>query len=230
MWEEKETVSWSAFRTSGIVFATISVPKVGGCGEVQFSQGAKAVGTVIAIPEKSLNACPAAAESDAPSWSGFDRAAISTSIVVAVVLRFWRLGSPSEPVYDETKVLTQAQSFLHGWRPPYSSHPPFGKLVVALSVRLFGDSPWGWRAVNALIGTALVPITYLLARRLFRSSLAASIAALLLLCEGMFLIASRLAMINIVYITTGAWAYLMLCASSMTLGLERGESSWQLWA
>ena len=132
IWEEKETLSWSAFRTSGIVFATISVPKVGGCGEVQFSQGAKAVGTVIAIPEKSLNACPAAAESDAPSWSGFDSAAISTSIVVAAVLRFWRLGSPSEPVYDETKVLTQAQSFLHGWRPPYSSHPPFGKLVVAL--------------------------------------------------------------------------------------------------
>jgi dolichyl-phosphate-mannose-protein mannosyltransferase len=143
-------------------------------------------------------------------WSGFDSAAISVSIVVAAVLRFWRLGSPSEPVYDETKVLTQAQSFLHGWRPPYSSHPPFGKLVVALSVRLFGDSPWGWRGADALIGTALVPITYLLARRLFRSRLAASIAAGLLLCEGMFLIASRLAMINIVYITTGAWAYLVL--------------------
>src|SRR5277367_5213584 len=151
---------------------------------------------------KSLNDYSAATESDALSWSGFDSAAISTSIVVAAVLRFWRLGSPSEPVYDETKVLTQAQSFLHGWRPPYSSHPPFGKLVVALSVRLFGDCPWGWRAANALIGTALVPITYLLARRLFRSRLAASIAAGLLLCEGMFLIASRLAMINIVYITT----------------------------
>ena len=32
--EEKETLSWSAFQTSGIVFATISVPKVGGGGEV----------------------------------------------------------------------------------------------------------------------------------------------------------------------------------------------------
>jgi dolichyl-phosphate-mannose--protein O-mannosyl transferase len=99
---------------------------------------------------------------------------------------------------------------LRGWRPPYSTHPPFGKLVVALGVRLFGDCPWGWRAANALIGAALAPITYLLARKLFRSRLAASIAAILLLCEGMFLVASRLAMINIVYITTGAGAYLML--------------------
>ena len=127
-----------------------------------------------------------------------------------MALRFWQLGSPSEPVYDETKVLTQAQSFLQGWRPPYSSHPPAAKLVVALSVSLFGNFPWGWRAANALIGTTLVPITYLLARRLFHSRVAASIAAVLLLCEGMFLVASRLAMINIVYITSGAWAYLML--------------------
>jgi dolichyl-phosphate-mannose-protein mannosyltransferase len=94
--------------------------------------------------------------------------------------------------------------------PPYSTHPPLGKLVVALSVWLFGDFPWGWRAANALLGTALVPITYLLARRLFRSKLAASIAASLLLCDGMFLVASREAMINIVYITLGAWAYLVL--------------------
>src|SRR5271170_1835610 len=145
-----------------------------------------------------------------PSWSGFDSAAISASIVVATALRFWHLGSPSEPVYDEIKVLTQAQSFLHGWRPPYSSHPPAGKLLVALGVSLLGNCPWGWRAANALIGAALVPITYLLARRLFRSKVAASIAAGLILCDGMFLVASRLAMINIVYITIGAAAYLVL--------------------
>ena len=76
-----------------------------------------------------------------------------------------------------------------------------------------------------------MPITYLLARRFFRSRLAASIAAVLLLCDGMFLIASRLAMINIVYITTGAWAYLMLwCFVQNPRRLERSESSWRLWA
>ena len=116
-----------------------------------------------------------------PSWSVFDSGAISASIVVATAMRFWHLGRPAEPVYDETKVLTQAQAFLHGWRPPYSSHPPLGKLIVALSVTLFGNDPWGWRAANAILGSALVPITYLLARRLFRSRLAASIAAVLLL-------------------------------------------------
>jgi dolichyl-phosphate-mannose-protein mannosyltransferase len=135
---------------------------------------------------------------------------ISASIVIATGLRFWHLGTPSEPVYDETKVLRQAHSFLRGWPPPYSSHPPLGKLLVSLSVYLFGNCPWGWRAANALLGTALVPITYLLARRLFRSRLAASFAATLLLCDGMFLVASRVAMINIAYVTWGAWAYLIL--------------------
>jgi len=145
-----------------------------------------------------------------PSWSLVDSAAISLSMVVAAALRFWHLGTPAEPIYDETKVLNQAQSFLHGWAPPFSSHPPGGKLLVALSVFLFGNIPWGWRAANALMGTALVPITYLLARRLFRSKLAAAVAAALLLCEGMLLVASRLAMINAAYVTLGAGAYLML--------------------
>jgi dolichyl-phosphate-mannose--protein O-mannosyl transferase len=143
-------------------------------------------------------------------WSHVDSAAVSAATVLAAALRFWHLGRPAEPVYDETKVLSQAQSFLHGWRPPYSTHPPAAKLLLALSVSLFGNYPWGWRAANALVGTALIPITYLLARRLFRSRLTACIAVGLLLCDGMVLVTSRLAMINALYITVAAWAYLIL--------------------
>src|SRR5208282_3875030 len=117
----------------------------------------------ITTAAKSFPAWPRDAKVGSLSWTVFDSAVISASIVVATALRFWRLGSPAEPVYDETKVLTQAQSYLHGWRPPYSSHPPAAKMLVALSVSLFGNYPWGWRAANALMGTALVPITYLLA-------------------------------------------------------------------
>ncbi len=145
-----------------------------------------------------------------PPWSRLDSATISAATVIAAALRFWHLGSPAEPVYDETRVLRQAHAFLNGWAPPYSTHPPAGKMVVALSVSLFGNSPWGWRAANALVGTALVPLTYLLARRLFLSRFGASIAAGLILCEGFYLVASRLAMINIVYVTSSACAYLFL--------------------
>lgn len=147
---------------------------------------------------------------DPPAWSRVDNIAISASTILAAALRFWHLGTPAEPVYDETRVLRQAHAFLNGWPPPYSTHPPAGKLVVALSLSLFGNSPWAWRAANALVGTALVPVTYLLARRLFRSRFGASIAAGLILCEGFYLVASRLAMINIVYVTSSACAYLFL--------------------
>ena len=65
-------------------------------------------------------------------------------------------------------------------------------------------------SLSAIIGTALIPITYLLARRLFCSRGAAVLGAALVLCEGMFLVYSRLALINIAYITFGAAAYLVL--------------------
>ncbi len=145
-----------------------------------------------------------------PPWSLVDGIALSTLVVIATALRFWRLGTPAEIVYDEGTVVNQAEAFMAGRIPRLSTHPPVGKLLVALSIWLFGDYPWGWRALNAFVGTALVAGTYLLGRKLFSSRLAASLAGGIILCDGMFLVASRLAMINIVYITLTAWAYLTL--------------------
>ncbi len=147
---------------------------------------------------------------EAPPWSRADTTTLSILLILAAIARFWRLGIPGQPVYDEKTVLRQAGSYLRGWPFFLSMHPPLGKLLVAFSVGIFGDHPWSWRFVNASIGTGLVAITYLLARRMFKSRVAAAIAGVLILCEGIFLVASRMAMINIVYVTLAAWAYLML--------------------
>ena len=56
----------------------------------------------------------------------------------------------------------------------------------------------------------MVGITYLLGRRMFVSRLAATLAALLLVCDGLFLVNSRTALHDIFYVTFGALSYLML--------------------
>ncbi|HVN64380.1 MAG TPA: phospholipid carrier-dependent glycosyltransferase, partial [Candidatus Binataceae bacterium] len=92
-------------------------------------------------------------------------------IVTAVgfVLRIWRLDAPPNPVYDENTVLQQAGSYARGWPYFLSLQPPLAKLIVAGSVRIFGNNPWGWRIPSVFMGTALIPLAYAIALRALKS-------------------------------------------------------------
>jgi hypothetical protein len=144
-----------------------------------------------------------------PPWERLDTIIIGALLIVALFLRFYRIGHPNDIVFDEVHFVGQARHYLHG-EDFLDPHPPLAKLLIALSIMIFGDHAWAWRIPNALIGTALVAITYLLGRRMFNSRLAASLAGLFVLCDGMFVVDSRIAVLDIVYVTFGAWAFLLL--------------------
>ncbi len=159
-------------------------------------------------------AAPAAASSDtvttAPlAWLRIDTVIVALLISAAAVTRLWSLGHPGEIVFDEVHFVTQARHYLSG-EAFLDPHPPLAKLVIASGICLFGDEPWSWRIGNAVIGIALVAITYLLGRRITRSRLAGGLAGAFVLCDGMFLVDSRIAVIDIVYITLAALSYLLL--------------------
>ncbi len=163
-------------------------------------------------------------EASPPPWTSFDTVAIGALLVAALGAHFWRLGVPNMLVYDEHIYVAEAYQYLRG-EAFFEIHPPFAILLIVACAKLFGCHSWSWRVANALIGSALIPITYLLARRMFYSRGAATLAAVLLLCEGMFLQYSRLALINIVYLTMGAAAYLILFRLMQTRGL-RDRRGW----
>jgi Gpi18-like mannosyltransferase/4-amino-4-deoxy-L-arabinose transferase-like glycosyltransferase len=144
-----------------------------------------------------------------PGWSRADTTIVAVLIAAAAVTRLWNLGHPGEIVFDEVHFVTQARHYLHD-EVFLDPHPPLAKLVIAAGIWIFGDQPWSWRVGNALIGVALVAITYLLGRRMLRSRLAGGLASAFILGDGMFLIDSRIAVIDIVYITLAALAYLLL--------------------
>ncbi len=152
---------------------------------------------------------PGYANLQPPPWSRFDTIAISALVIAAIFAHFWRIGIPDSLVYDEHIYVEEAYKYLRG-ESFFEVHPPLGILLIVAGIKLFGCHSWSWRVANATIGTALIPITYLLTRRMFYSRGAAMLAGLLLLCEGMFLEYSRLALINIVYLTLGAAAFLLL--------------------
>ena len=155
------------------------------------------------------------AEIVAPAWSRVDTLIVVGLLIAAGTTRFWHLGHPAEIVFDEVHFVAQGRHYLHG-ESFLDPHPPLAKLVIAAGIWMFGDHPWSWRVGNATIGTALVGITYLLGRRVSGSRLAATLAAGFIMCDGMYLVDSRIAVIDIVYLTCAATAYLLFFKFAQT--------------
>ncbi len=155
------------------------------------------------------------APASAPPWITTDTIIVSILLIAAAITRFWNLAHPSEIVFDEVHFVAQGRHYLHG-ESFLDPHPPLAKLVISLGILLFGDNPFGWRVGNATIGTALVGITYLLGRRMLGSRLVGAIAGAIILCDGMYLVDSHYAVIDIVYLTCAAVAYLLFFKFAQT--------------
>lgn len=112
-------------------------------------------------------------------------------------IRYWY---PPERYFDEVYYPRSAVEYLT-WSPQYEwTHPPLTKLLIALSMLLFGgvhsplgNTGYGWRLLNVVVGAALVYLLYVFAKRITGSSVFASIAAALLLFDGFHFTQSRIA-------------------------------------
>jgi dolichyl-phosphate-mannose-protein mannosyltransferase len=142
-------------------------------------------------------------------WLRTDTIAFLALVATAAALRFWQIGHPAEIVFDEVHFVGQARHYIRG-EPFLDPHPPIAKLLIAAAILIFGDHPSSWRLSNALLGTVMVAVTYLVGRRMFRSRLAAALAAGLVALDGFFIVDSRIGCIDIVYLTLAAMAYLLL--------------------
>jgi dolichyl-phosphate-mannose-protein mannosyltransferase len=149
--------------------------------------------------------------------------------LVAAVIRFVRLNHPPTIVpLDETYYAPNSFGYMcHGAdmsfadnTPPFTCdklepvfvvHPPAGKLLMSVGIRIFGYNAFGWRSMAALFGSLSVLVIYLIARRLWGSRWLAAAAAVLLGVEGLQFVQSRLAMLDIFlsfFILLGVWLLL----------------------
>jgi dolichyl-phosphate-mannose-protein mannosyltransferase len=127
-------------------------------------------------------------------------------ILVSALLRFVRLSEPAELVFDETYYAKDA--CLYAGQTPEDCmllqeteqsyvHPPLGKWLIAVGIKLFGFSSFGWRFMAAVFGTGLVVVVFLLTRQLFHDLWTAGIAGLLVATDFLMLVQSRIAMLDI---------------------------------
>ena len=161
------------------------------------------------------------------------RLALIGIILTAAYLRFFNLGSPKELVFDEVYYVNGAQDYLRdgvetaAGKAEFVVHPPIGKWMIALGIKIFGDDPFGWRFSAALIGTISIFLIYLVARKLFHSEKLGLIAAALMSLDGLHLVMSRTALLDIFLMFFILLSFLALLydrhwLAALSLGLALG--------
>lgn len=99
--------------------------------------------------------------------------------------------------FDEIYHARTAYEHLNGLEPYENTHPPLGKLLIALGIKLFGVNPFGWRIVGTLFGAGMLPIIYALSLRIFGKREYAITASLLFSLDFMHFTLTRIATIDV---------------------------------
>ena len=129
--------------------------------------------------------------------------------VGAVLVRGWRLDRPPSYVFDEVYYVSDALTYLDGGAEISWVHPPLGKWLIAAGIQVLGDTPWGWRIASLLFGVLVVLLTYLLAGRLLGSRWWAAAASALVAADGLQIVQSRTATLD-VFVATFSLAGVLL--------------------
>ena len=152
-------------------------------------------------------------------------------LLLACLLRLYRLDFPNTYVFDEVYHAFTAKEFLLGhiqawewWNTPppgvaYEwTHPPLAKELMALSMFLFNtQDPWAWRLPGVILGVVSIYLLYLVTLRLFQKENLALLVAFLFSLDGLTLVQSRTGMNDIYLITFTLFCLLLFLRKQFVL-------------
>ncbi len=142
---------------------------------------------------------------------------------IALFLRLWQLDKIPYPVFDEIYFAKYAEEYLQG-APTWEGHPPLAKYLIMLGILAFGHNEIGYRIASAIFG-ALVPILVIgLAYRLTYQRNFALLSGVFLLSDGLFIVESRLGLINVFLVAIGLTSQIFLLAGLQQRGELRTKS------
>ena len=143
-----------------------------------------------------------------------------------------RPGYMNSTYFDEIYHARTALEHIENVYPYEITHPPLGKEIIGLGIRLFGMTPFGWRFMGTLFGVLMLPILYVFLKRMTRSSAIAGCATVIFAFDFMHFVQTRIATIDTYsvffillmylfmwrFVSGGKWRYLALSGVFFGLG------------
>ena len=102
--------------------------------------------------------------------------------------------------FDEIYHARTGYEFINGYKVYEWTHPPLGKVFIAAGIKLFGMNPFGWRVVGNIFGIFMIPLFYVMAKKMFGKTWIAFFTAVLFTFDFMHFAQTRISTID-VYVT-----------------------------
>ncbi|MCQ2558336.1 MAG: glycosyltransferase family 39 protein, partial [Oscillospiraceae bacterium] len=116
--------------------------------------------------------------------------------------------------FDEIYHVRTAQEHIQSMAPYEISHPPLGKIILGLGIRMFGLTPFGWRFMGTLFGVGMLPGLYILIKKLFGGKMVPVCGTLVFAFDFMHFAQTRIATIDtygvffIIYMYLFLWLFI----------------------
>ncbi|MBE9207346.1 phospholipid carrier-dependent glycosyltransferase [Nostoc sp. LEGE 06077] len=155
------------------------------------------------------------------------RIGLASIFLLSLALRFWGLDRFNTLVFDEVYYAKFGNNYLTHV-PFFDGHPPLGKYIIAIGIWLGSHvtfvhesfngltgslrSPWDYRWINAFLGSFIPLLNAGIAYQLSSRRSFALIAGLFTAVDGIFIVESRYALINIYIVLFGLlghWLFLL---------------------
>lgn len=137
--------------------------------------------------------------------------------LVGLCARSWHLSLPNSRVFDEVYFPEFASKLLSG-ELIFDTHPPLGKMLIAIGIALFGDNTLGWRVIPWFIGV-LIPLLMFLVGKQFKPKYFPWIVAGIFAVEPIFVLYSRVGLMDgsLFFFAMAAVAAAYICKNDVAL-------------
>lgn len=108
----------------------------------------------------------------------------------------YRTSYMNSTYFDEIYHPRTAYEHLHLMPYYETTHPPLGKLIMSVGIAIFGMTPFGWRVMGTTFGIIMLPLLYVLLKKLFERTRYSVLGTLIFAFDFMHFSLTRLGTID----------------------------------
>lgn len=98
--------------------------------------------------------------------------------------------------FDEVYFPRTAYEHLNNLAPYEWVHPPLGKLIISIPIKLLGMTPFAYRLMGNIAGILMIPSIYILTKMLFKKTKYATLAGIIMAVDGMHFVQTRIGTVD----------------------------------